>query len=323
MTSRLSSRVLILAALASGLAAAVLFLRPAPSFALPAYAAATGQVCATCHVNPAGGGVRTAVGQSFEAIPSHVSDPVGAFAQATAGASSAMPILLSPAPSRTGQQVYEGSCGVCHGMLGQGKLGVPTLAGAAGHMQRLGINPQDAAAGLTPILRNGVSGRMPPFPPAALSDADIASLANYLMTLPPATGDSLYTAQCATCHGLAGEGVIGHPLNSSGDFVKPGITVDQLAVDLGKTVRAGIPGEMPSFPQLTDLEVRRLAVHLLDFDQVSAWAAEFKAKEGHDPTIADWNDRAWSLEFVARFGRQPTDAEWAAHWAETNPNDEM
>ena len=53
---------------------------PTPTAALPRYAGATGEGCATCYVNPFGGGPRTAIGQAFEAVPTHSSDPAGAWA---------------------------------------------------------------------------------------------------------------------------------------------------------------------------------------------------------------------------------------------------
>jgi mono/diheme cytochrome c family protein len=40
---------------------------PKPAAALPAYAAATGKPCVTCHQNPAGGGARNAFGEAFAA----------------------------------------------------------------------------------------------------------------------------------------------------------------------------------------------------------------------------------------------------------------
>ncbi len=52
--------------------------------ALPNYTTAIGEACGVCHVNPAGGGTRTALGEAFFQIPTHASDPVGAWAQVTA-----------------------------------------------------------------------------------------------------------------------------------------------------------------------------------------------------------------------------------------------
>ncbi|MCL4367679.1 MAG: hypothetical protein M1337_00650 [Actinobacteria bacterium] len=85
------SRLLMMTGACIVVAVALLFW-PTPSAALPNYAAATGQACGTCHVNPGGGGPRNDFGQAFEAIPTHADDPAGAFAQAS-GASA------PPAPS--------------------------------------------------------------------------------------------------------------------------------------------------------------------------------------------------------------------------------
>jgi len=41
------------------------FVIPRPADALPAYAQQTGLACGRCHVNPAGGGKRTAFGEAF------------------------------------------------------------------------------------------------------------------------------------------------------------------------------------------------------------------------------------------------------------------
>jgi hypothetical protein len=58
-------RLLLLATL--GLAVLVVFLVVAgqPTRALPEYSAQTGEPCATCHVSPSGGGLRTPRGQAW------------------------------------------------------------------------------------------------------------------------------------------------------------------------------------------------------------------------------------------------------------------
>lgn len=73
---------------------------PATTSALPQYATATGQACGVCHVNPAGGGALTARGQAFAAIPTHATDPAGAFTQSGAAAPAATP-TTAPAASPT------------------------------------------------------------------------------------------------------------------------------------------------------------------------------------------------------------------------------
>ena len=68
--SRNLTRTIIVGASAV-LAAAVLFAgllaAPRSASALPAYAAKEGKACGYCHVNPAGGGPRTAKGKQYEA----------------------------------------------------------------------------------------------------------------------------------------------------------------------------------------------------------------------------------------------------------------
>ena len=49
------------------LAGAVVTVSPHPANALPKYTAETGLACGRCHVNPAGGGPRTAFGKAFAA----------------------------------------------------------------------------------------------------------------------------------------------------------------------------------------------------------------------------------------------------------------
>lgn len=71
MTSS-STRTIIaggLGALAVGIlvAAAAVVVAPQHATALPAYAAKEGKPCGYCHVNPAGGGVRNAMGKKYEA----------------------------------------------------------------------------------------------------------------------------------------------------------------------------------------------------------------------------------------------------------------
>jgi hypothetical protein len=58
-----------LGALAVGIlvAAAAVVVAPRHATALPAYAQKEGKACGYCHVNPAGGGPRNAMGKKYEA----------------------------------------------------------------------------------------------------------------------------------------------------------------------------------------------------------------------------------------------------------------
>ena len=93
------NRIVPLIALATVIAAVVALIRPTLSEALPDYTAKTGQACATCHVNPAGGGTLTDKGKAFQAIPTHVTDPVGAWNQASGAPAPAATPAPAPAPS--------------------------------------------------------------------------------------------------------------------------------------------------------------------------------------------------------------------------------
>lgn len=69
------------------------------------------------------------------------------------------------------ERLFALSCGSCHGMNGEGRAGIPALAGVTERRSR------DQIAG---IIRTG-SGRMPSF--STLSDARIEGLIDYLATL--------------------------------------------------------------------------------------------------------------------------------------------
>ena len=85
-------------ALILGLAA---FAAPQPADALPAYAQQTGLSCGRCHVNPAGGGARTAFGNAFlanghkvpakSAKPGKASEPVRPDTASVSGRASSSP----------------------------------------------------------------------------------------------------------------------------------------------------------------------------------------------------------------------------------------
>lgn len=96
----ISERTVILVATAVVAAAIAMATQSTLVAALPQYATATGQPCATCHVNPAGGGTLTARGQAFAAVPTHASNPSAAFAQSDpAPAPAPAPSAPAPAPA--------------------------------------------------------------------------------------------------------------------------------------------------------------------------------------------------------------------------------
>lgn len=82
-----------------------------PAHALPEYAARTGEPCATCHVNPGGGGPRTLRGLLWAAQgrPDEVPQ-IG-------------DVLLAPGVM-DGIELYDIACSACHGISGEGLFGL-------------------------------------------------------------------------------------------------------------------------------------------------------------------------------------------------------
>jgi len=112
----------------------------------------------------------------------------------------------SPADVDQGKQIFETRCSTCHGLDGGGAMG-PNIQGIP---MRLG------APAVAEVIKNGMSGGMPPF--AGQVDAtQIQQIIAYLMTLThkdtgTVTGDAAKGKQvydgsgCATCHIISGEG---------------------------------------------------------------------------------------------------------------------
>lgn len=87
-----------------------LMTREQPAHALPEYAARTGEACATCHVNPGGGGPRTLRGLLWAANGRPDAVPV-------------LDILIAPGVE-DGDELYDIACAGCHGFAGEGLFGI-------------------------------------------------------------------------------------------------------------------------------------------------------------------------------------------------------
>lgn len=83
--------------------------------ALPEYAPRTGEPCATCHVNPGGGGPRTLRGLLWTAQgrPDEVPQLSG--------------VLIAPGVM-DGVELYDTACAACHGESGQGLFGTALVS---------------------------------------------------------------------------------------------------------------------------------------------------------------------------------------------------
>jgi mono/diheme cytochrome c family protein len=135
--------------------------RPA-AHALPEYAVRTGESCATCHVNPAGGGPRTLRGLLWAAQgkPDKVPPLPG---------SEERPSAPAAAPDDRSQYEKPG-CAGCHGANGEGGVG-PALT-----------RTELTANAVTQVIRNG-RGAMPALKPDVLSDEALTAIVRYVLNL--------------------------------------------------------------------------------------------------------------------------------------------
>ena len=143
-----------------GLAALVLWALSAvaPAHALPEYAQRTGEPCATCHVNPGGGGPRTLRGALWAARgrPDQVPSLPG--------------VLLAPGV-KSGAELYEIGCASCHGFAGEGLFG-----------RELANTGLTAAKIRSNVLRGRAQSGMPAFE-GMFTDAQLQALVDYVAAL--------------------------------------------------------------------------------------------------------------------------------------------
>jgi len=86
-----------------------------------------------------------------------------------------VPLAFSAGSAEKGKAAYvQHGCWQCHGFVGQGGITGPKLA----------PNPMPVEA-LSAFVRN-TRGAMPPYQKAILSDADLADIHAYLLSLPKA-----------------------------------------------------------------------------------------------------------------------------------------
>lgn len=128
------------------------------AYALPEYAQRTNESCSTCHVNPGGGGPRTMRGLIWSAKgqPNAVPELPG--------------VLLAPGVSE-GAELYQIACASCHGVDGEGMVGVRLESGGV----------QENKIRSTLLYGRRLSG-MPAFD-GQFTDAQFEALVTYTLTL--------------------------------------------------------------------------------------------------------------------------------------------
>lgn len=129
-----------------------------PAHALPEFSARTGESCATCHVNPGGGGPRTMRGLIW----------------AARGRADAVPelpgVLLAP-DVEDGEELYQIACASCHGKYGEGMFGLRLVYS--------GVNEAKIRGN---ILRGRLQSGMPSFD-GQFTDAQLKALIEYTFSL--------------------------------------------------------------------------------------------------------------------------------------------
>ena len=135
-----------------------------PVHALPEYAKRTGESCATCHVNPGGGGPRTLRGALWAARgkPDQVPSLPG--------------VLLAPGVT-DGAELFEIACSTCHGLYGEGLFGK--------EIANSGLKDNKIRAN---ILSGRLQSGMPSFD-GMFTAAQLQSLVNYVVSLANGTAE--------------------------------------------------------------------------------------------------------------------------------------
>jgi mono/diheme cytochrome c family protein len=129
------------------------------AYALPEYAERTDESCATCHVNPGGGGPRTLRGALWAAKGKPDKVP-------------ALPgVLLAPGVT-DGAELYEIACSTCHGPSGEGLIGVKLAHSSLGNDGIIRFN----------ILKGRLRSDMPSFVDM-FTDSQLQALVSYVVAL--------------------------------------------------------------------------------------------------------------------------------------------
>ncbi len=179
MKSRLNRffQILLIAIMGVGVFLAVGFFDSVrPVHALPEYASRTGEACATCHVNPGGGGPRTLRGLLWSAQGRP--DEVVGLAN----------VILAPNVS-DGLELYDIACAACHGSVGEGLFGIAIIGS--------GLKENKISS---TILRGRERSGMPAFE-GQFTDDQLDALVQYVVGLssgiidPPPVSYPLESAQ--------------------------------------------------------------------------------------------------------------------------------
>ncbi|HEX3672374.1 MAG TPA: c-type cytochrome [Candidatus Cybelea sp.] len=157
-------------------------------------------------------------------------------------------------------RLYQTFCSSCHGARGEGTSVAPMLIGVpaatvhfmldTGRMPAPapGVNEMPRAPRFTYAQIDGIVGYVLPFSPHASAVLPVVTQGNAVR------GRALFAANCAQCHGAAGDGA-----SVGADNVAPDLATATV-FQIGEAIRAG-PGVMPRFGPnvLSDRDVDDIA----------------------------------------------------------------
>ena len=199
------------------------------------------------------------------------------------GAAALQPVYLGES---AGAQIFASTCVGCHGTAGEGSAIAPSLRTADIREREL----DDLIATIT----NGVPETAMISWGHSLPAEDITAVAEFLRdweapdgeliadaipefnfedpALQNLSGEALYNATCATCHGVEGEGGLGPALNSQQVLSNHDAANMMLAVEFG-TLRPG--SIMPAFGDyLTTVQIESLVTYVRAWEPTAEWVAD-------------------------------------------------
>ncbi len=138
-----------------------------------------------------------------------------------------------------GMGIYEANCATCHGVTGDGS----GLSGAADFTDTAFVRSRTPAEFFVSI-RDGVEGTAMPAWSGQLSEMEIWDALYYARTFATsadqiAEGQTLFGANCASCHGAAGDG---SGLAGAADFTDREFVVNRSSAEFFQSISGGVEG---------------------------------------------------------------------------------
>ena len=144
-----------------------------------------------------------------------------------------------------GESVYLAECKICHGLTADGidgtaaNLNVRLEKNVVKHVIENGSNYNLLGTGMAMQGREDIYNTLTDSP---ISDAEIDLVSSYVANGMTGEGAEVFTAACATCHGVDGKGGVIGPNLATYDI--------ELVVNVLKHGKKGVIGSMPAFDRL-------------------------------------------------------------------------